>query len=146
MKPQELEMYKLAGLQVCPSTSAVEQKRSTIQISGTVTDEFGQPLSSVNVYTDATTGTITDANGNYNLTVPIESVVNFSYMGFGLKSFSASDVPTTIRLDQEAEALDEVVVTDTVNKPNNIKYLGYSLLALLVIYAFTRKQPQKATI
>src|SRR5690606_36859709 len=51
---------------------------------GTVTDSNGQPLPGVSVLIKGTTiGTVTDADGNYSITVPDgSSVLTFSFIGF----------------------------------------------------------------
>lgn len=54
-------------------------------VKGKVTDDKGQPLSGVSVYIKgSTTGTTTDADGNYSITVPDGATLVFSYVGFGL--------------------------------------------------------------
>lgn len=53
-------------------------------VSGTVTDEFGEPLIGASVFVEgnSTVGTITDLDGNYTLTVPEGSTaLIFSYIG-----------------------------------------------------------------
>ena len=53
-------------------------------ISGTVADEFGEPLIGASVFVEgnSTVGTITDLDGNYTLTVPEGSTaLIFSYIG-----------------------------------------------------------------
>ena len=60
-----------------------------VTVSGTVTDDTGQPLPGVNVVVEGTaTGTITDIEGNYSLTVPSDGVLVFNYIGFSPQSVS----------------------------------------------------------
>ena len=52
-------------------------------IQGTVTDESGAPLVGVNVVIQGTTlGTITDANGNYQIEAGAGSTLTFSFVGW----------------------------------------------------------------
>lgn len=53
-------------------------------VSGTVIDEFGEPLIGASVFVEgnSSVGTITDLDGNYTLTVPEGSAaLIFSYIG-----------------------------------------------------------------
>ena len=53
------------------------------EISGTVSDENGEPLIGVNVsIKGSTTGTITDANGAFSITAPSDATILFSYIGY----------------------------------------------------------------
>lgn len=68
-------------------------------------------------------GTLTDTLGNFSLTVPPECLsdsLRISCVGFTTKTFAVKDfsnIPDTIRLDDNIIALQEVVV-----KPQNIKH------------------------
>ncbi|MDR1259326.1 MAG: TonB-dependent receptor [Tannerellaceae bacterium] len=82
-------------------------------ISGTVTDEFGEPLIGVNVAVKGTTnGSVTDVNGNFTLQQVSEgSTLMISYVGHitqeilvGSQSFYL------IVLREDTQSLDEVVV------------------------------------
>lgn len=53
------------------------------EISGTVTDEFGEPIIGVNVIEKNTSnGVVTDFSGKYNITVNEGALLVFSYIGF----------------------------------------------------------------
>ena len=61
--------------------AALAQNRT---ITGTVTDDYGEPLigASVVVEGDSTTGAITDLDGHYSITVPASAeALRFSYIG-----------------------------------------------------------------
>ncbi len=59
--------------------SAIAQRT----VTGTVTDDTGETLPGVNVVIKGTsTGTTTDVNGSYSLSVPNNAVLVFSYVGF----------------------------------------------------------------
>ena len=83
------------------------------KITGTVTDTKGNPLPGVTVLLkDSNTGTITDYNGKYTITIDKpEGTLVFSYMGF-----TTSEVPISgkteinVVLQEDILSLDEVVV------------------------------------
>ena len=99
-----LLLFALVGL----SSVAFGQRT----ISGTVTDENGEPLPFANVYVEGTTiGTTTDIDGNYTLKVPEGgTALVVSYTGFADQTLtlgSGNDLSFTM---SEGEVLDEVVV------------------------------------
>ncbi|MFO7823494.1 MAG: SusC/RagA family TonB-linked outer membrane protein, partial [Cyclobacterium sp.] len=83
-----------------------------IQISGTVTDENGAPLPGASITVLGTSsGTVTDIDGNYSITVPEEADLVFSYIGYESKTVAVGTQTTIdITLLQDASSLDEVVV------------------------------------
>src|SRR5690606_9457732 len=83
-------------------------------VSGTVTDENGQPLVGVSIVEKGSTnGTSTDVDGNYSLAVKdAHSELMFSYIGFTQVDIPVGSSSTMdITMVESAEALDEVVVT-----------------------------------
>lgn len=83
-------------------------------VSGTVTDATtGDPLIGVNVMVKGTTtGTATDLDGNFSLQVPdANAVLEFSYVGYVTIERQANSNVINISLSEDAELLDEVVVT-----------------------------------
>jgi len=82
-------------------------------VTGTITDQTGETLPGVNIQIKGTlTGTATDINGRYSITVPSgESVLVFSFIGFKTVEFMVGDRrEINVTLDVEARELDEVVV------------------------------------
>lgn len=83
-------------------------------ITGTVTDDKQEPLIGVNVTLkgSAATGTITDIDGKYTLTIPSDkSVLVFSYMGYMPQEVNAGNQPTVnVVLLEDSKTLEEVVV------------------------------------
>jgi TonB-linked SusC/RagA family outer membrane protein len=68
----------LAGLLACLGLSA-----QTVRVSGVVTDQAGEPLASAGVLIKGTsTGTATDIDGRYSLTVKAGTVLEFTSLGF----------------------------------------------------------------
>lgn len=84
----------------------------TNQVSGTVTDSHGEPLIGVSVLQKETTnGTVTDFDGNFQLTVPQGAILSFSYIGYGTKEVTVGNQShITVKLDEDTQKLDEVIV------------------------------------
>ena len=81
-------------------------------IKGQVTDDKGQPLTGVSVtIKGSSTGVVTDANGNYSISVPEESVLVFSYVGFtNVEMRTAGRSIIDVSLKPKESSLNEVVV------------------------------------
>ncbi len=82
-------------------------------ITGTITDAQGQPLPGATIkIKDATTGTTSDINGKYTITVPdATAVLTFSMIGFETQEILAGNSRTlNITLKESTSSLDEVVV------------------------------------
>lgn len=82
------------------------------QITGTVTDEQGEPIIGANVMEKGTAnGAITDMDGNFSLSVSEKAILQISYIGYLVQ-----DVPVTnkntikIVLKEDVQVMDEVVV------------------------------------
>lgn len=84
-----------------------------ITITGTVKDGvMDETLIGASVIQKGTTnGTVTDYDGNFSLSVPNGSVVEFSYVGYIAKEITIAGVgPYQISLDPDNQQLDEIVV------------------------------------
>ncbi len=83
------------------------------EVSGRVSDEANNPMPGVNVVVKGTTqGTITDADGNYRVSVPDEnSVLVFSFIGYREQEVTVGSQSTiNVTLQPDVKALEEVVV------------------------------------
>lgn len=96
-------------------------------ISGTVTDEKGAPMPSVSVTQKGTnTGTVTNENGTYTLTVTGASpVLQFSYTGFQPQELPVGSSDTYNVALLRSGTLSEVVVT-ALGITRERRALGYS--------------------
>ena len=82
-------------------------------ITGTITDQDGQPLPGASVVEKGTNnGTQSDFDGNFSISVADENaVLVVSYIGFATKEISVNgQTQLTISLDESASDLEEVVV------------------------------------
>ncbi len=81
-------------------------------ITGTVVDEKGSGLPGVNILVkNSQRGVITDVEGNFNLTVPDDAVLVFSFVGYVTQEVTVGNSSNLrISLLPNDEALNEVVV------------------------------------
>ena len=82
-------------------------------ITGVVTDESGEPIPGVNIIIKGgTTGTISDVNGKYLITVPDrETVLVFSFVGFITQEIQPGDrTLINIIFQEDSRELEEVVI------------------------------------
>ncbi len=87
--------------------------QSQIRVSGKVTDETtAEPLIGATVaLLGSTTGTSTDAQGNYVLTVPADGTLSFRYTGYVSRDLAVNNNPTlNVALALNSELIEEVVV------------------------------------
>jgi TonB-linked SusC/RagA family outer membrane protein len=87
-----------------------QQQQRTV--SGTVTDETGQPLPGATVVIKGTTqGTVTNADGNYTLTnIPEDATLVFSFVGMRTQEVQIEGRTTfTVVMEEETIGIDEVV-------------------------------------
>ena len=83
-------------------------------VTGKVTDENGDPVPGVSVtIKGTTTGTITDINGKYSLSIPDGAqILVFSFIGMTPQEVAIGNQATIdVVMKQSAVSLDEVVVT-----------------------------------
>nr|GFD10226.1 hypothetical protein [Tanacetum cinerariifolium] len=95
-----------------PSAAAAVAPQA-VPVSGRVTDTKGAGLPGVTVLVKGTTnGTSTDADGNFSLSVPENSTLVFSSVGFKTQELAITGATSTIaiRLSDDQQALNEVVV------------------------------------
>lgn len=85
-----------------------------IKITGTASDaNTGEPLSFITIQVKGTiTGTTSDIDGKYNIDVPDrDAILVYSYIGYKSQEVKVGNqTRIDIRLSEDIEALDEVVV------------------------------------
>lgn len=83
-----------------------------VSISGTITDETGEPLAGANVLVKGTTnGTQTDFDGNYTINADSNATLVISYIGFTtIEENIAGRTSINLTLGEDASQLEEVVV------------------------------------
>jgi TonB-linked SusC/RagA family outer membrane protein len=92
--------------------SSMESFAQSITINGVVSDQLGQPLPGASVLVrGTTTGTTTDFDGNYSLSVADDAILVVSYLGFITQELAVNGrALINITLAEDAQGLDEVVV------------------------------------
>jgi len=97
-------------------------------ISGQITsEEDGGPIPGVNVLIKGTTtGTITDIDGNYNLVVPEDAVLIYTYVGFATQEIVVGNQSEIVVIFQpDVTQLEEIVVT-ALGIERTARSIGYS--------------------
>ncbi len=92
--------------------SAAEISVQDLRVTGKVTSSTGEPLQGVSVSVKGSrTGTVTDAAGNFAITVPDDATLVFSSVGFETFEVAvAGKSSLNVTLQQSARKIDEVVV------------------------------------
>ncbi len=102
-------------------------------ISGTVTDESGEPLIGASILVKGTTsGTVTDIDGAFALEVPTPAeFLIVSYTGFSTLEYPVDGIASEVDivLSESASQLNEVVVT-ALGIRKEKKALGYSVATI----------------
>ena len=101
-------------------------------ISGTVSDNSGLPLPGVNIIVKGTSnGTQSDFDGNYTVNANVGQSLVFSYVGFNSveRAVTAATSNISLQLTEDAESLEEVVVTALGIKKEK-KALGYAVSSI----------------
>ena len=95
---------------VLSATSAFAQN---ITVKGKVTDSRGEPVVGAAVMLDGnqTVGTMTGPDGTYSISVPSNSSLTFSCVGFATQTIAVSGRSSiNVVFEEDAEFLDETVV------------------------------------
>ena len=100
----------LATSSTAGTNLAVQQQDQ--KLKGKVIDATtGEPVIGVNVLVKGSTnGTITDIDGKYELNAPAGAILQISFIGYKTVEIAATTSEQTIKLHEDTETLDEVVV------------------------------------
>ena len=112
-----------------------------VKVSGTVTDNAGEPLIGVYVLVEGTTtGTSTDFDGKYTLDAPANANLVFTLMGMKNAVVAVNNRSTIdVVMEEDAVLLDDVVVTAMGIKKDR-KALGYSVTEMKADELLKNKQ------
>lgn len=73
-------------------------------VTGVVVDEYGEPMPSVSVVVKGTTnGTVTDLDGKFTITVPIGSILVFSFVGYPTMEVKVDANTGSIRVEMKPD-------------------------------------------
>ena len=103
----------VGGLTLCPIPAMAVTQQQAIKVSGQVVDQDGEPLTGATIKVQgATTGTVTDLDGNFQLEAPADATLVVSYVGF--KDYEVAvrgrAVIGQIQLQADDLTLNQVVV------------------------------------
>ncbi len=96
----------------CLLLTSVSAFAQTKTVTGTVTDAANEPLIGASVLVQGTsTGTITDMDGKYSISVTPEDVLVFSYVGMTTQSVKVgAQSVINVTLKEDSQVLAETVV------------------------------------
>lgn len=99
-------------LALCLSVCTLPLWAQSVNISGRVVDQNGDPVVGASVVVKGTTtGVVTDASGSYSITTPTEGVLVFSLVGLAtLEEPIAGRGRIDVTLGEKREEIEEVVV------------------------------------
>ncbi|HSI75383.1 MAG TPA: carboxypeptidase-like regulatory domain-containing protein, partial [Lunatimonas sp.] len=119
-----ISVKSLAGNQV-PLDVDVDEE--LIDVRGKVTNQSGEPIPGAAVsIAGTTTGTITDIDGNYSISVPDNATLVVSYIGYAAQRIQVGNrTVIDVILVEDMAALEEVVVT-ALGIEREAKSLGYA--------------------
>ena len=81
------------------------------KVRGRIVDATGEPVIGATVREQGTSnGTTTDIDGNFSLQASLNSTIVISYIGYVTQEIPVNHVKGTIRLKEDTQTLDEVVV------------------------------------
>lgn len=108
-------MRMFSGVIVAMMLLAVQSlsAQTKVKITGVVTDENGEPLVGVAVMdADKKTGTVTDVDGKYSVTVPEKTILLFDYIGYKQEEFKvvAGKNIINVSMAEDRTFLEEAVV------------------------------------
>lgn len=107
--------------------ASISQQSAKITTQGTIVDALGEPLIGVSILEVGTTnGTITDIDGKFTLQVASGATLEISYIGYKTQQLPATPDFGTIKMSDDTEVLQEVVVTALGIKREK-KALGYAM-------------------
>ena len=107
--------WLVAAMLLCFSFPALAQN---ITVTGTVSDNTGEPLIGASVMAKGTTvGTATDIDGNYTLSVAPDAVLVFSYVGY-----NTQEVPV------DGRSTVDVVLSENTVVLNEVVAIGYGVV------------------
>lgn len=99
-------MVSLAG------TNGITAVQQAGVVKGQVVDANGDPIigATVKVVGSASGGTITDIDGNFQVSAKAGSQLEISYVGFATQTVRVGSGPVNVTLSEDSQSLNEVVV------------------------------------
>ncbi len=103
--------YEIQGKNIVVRKGAKKAQQPGKKVTGTVKDANGEPVIGASVRLLGTDkGTITDMDGNFSLDMSEGDEIEISYIGFTTQTIKYDGQALAVRLKEDTELLDEVVV------------------------------------
>ena len=132
---RQISIYKAQADEVPPNTGIAQvqpvqqqpvQQQNNVTVTGSVVNEFGEPLTGATIQVRGTTlGTITDIDGRFTLLAPAGGTLLVSFIGYTTQAVAVSSIVGVI-LMPDTELLDEIVVT-ALGISRDRRTLGYAV-------------------
>ena len=121
-------MFKVLLMLIAGIFLSIDAFAQQITVKGIVKDTTGEPVIGANVVVKGTTtGTITDFDGNFQLSAKQGDIIVVSFIGYQPKELPATTQMNVI-LKDDTEILDEVVVIGYGQVKKNLKPCAYKHL------------------
>ena len=89
----------------------IAQQKKVIEVTGTVTDNFGPVIGATVTVKGMSAGVITDTDGNFKLKVPVGATIMVSYIGYENKEIHyKGERSLKIKLNENVQELEEVQI------------------------------------
>ena len=89
----------------------IAQQKKVIEVTGTVTDNFGPVIGATVTVKGMSAGVITDTGGNFKLKVPVGATIVVSYIGYENKEIHyKGERSLKIKLNENVQELEEVQI------------------------------------
>ncbi|WP_215224764.1 SusC/RagA family TonB-linked outer membrane protein [Echinicola shivajiensis] len=113
-----MSLFMLGSVQAKPSVikhpDAVEKLNAEVTVTGTILDEFGEPMIGVAILEKGTgKGTVTDIDGKFSIDVDENSSLLVRFIGYKTQEINVADSNSSsieITLEPDVANLEEVVV------------------------------------
>lgn len=116
-----------SGIMLLCMLAGIPVLAQNLKVKGTVTDKDGAVIGAAVMVKGTNVGTVTDVDGHYELEVPKNAVLVFSYIGYDTveKTIKDSMDAVNVRMSDNVQAIDEVVVT-AIGIKQQKKKIGYT--------------------
>lgn len=120
--------YELQDEFVILKVKSQQQQQETMTITGQVIDNTKQGIPGVTISLKglASLGTATDKDGKFTFKIPVTEnpVLVFSFIGMKTVEVAYTGKPLTVKMEEDATALDEVIVEAGIIQRNKLGFTG----------------------
>lgn len=100
------------GYAVETTNNVLDTQQQRITVKGVVKDAQGETIIGAGIVEKGTSnGTVSDVNGEFSLSVPVNSVLVISFLGYTQQQVTVSGEIVNVTMVEDVQALGEVVIT-----------------------------------